>query len=179
VNAESLVSALYNIRESDRDRFEMIEDTLRATFPDFERLEFPVVAAGMAGLTWKDRSFSRPLYAHQLSAGTLRFIWLTALLSSAQLPAITLIDEPEASLHPKMLNMLADMLRQASHHTNLFVATHSDHLVRFLEPKEVLVVDVEDGDAKLTWADTLDLEHWLKDYTLDQLWDMGQLGGRP
>ena len=27
-------------------------------------------------------------------------------------------------------------------------------------------------------ADSLDLDAWMEDYTLDQLWSMGRLGGR-
>lgn len=46
-NGEDLVSALYYLRETDHDRFEIIEDTSTAAFPDFERLEFPPVAAGV------------------------------------------------------------------------------------------------------------------------------------
>ncbi len=177
-NGEDLVSCLFSLREGDRDRFEMVEDSLHAAFPDFERLDFPPVAAGVLSMTWRDKHFRRPMYMHQLSEGTLRYLWLTTLLSAAKLPAVTLIDEPEVSLHPELLSHLAELMREAARSTQLIVATHSDRLVRFLEPKEVLVCDVEAGDARLRWADDLDLDHWLKDYTLDQVWQMGQLGGR-
>jgi hypothetical protein len=36
----------------------------------------------------------------------------------------------------------------------------------------------EEGWAKATWGDELDLEKWLSDYSLDQLWGMGEMGGR-
>ncbi|MBC8113350.1 MAG: AAA family ATPase [Candidatus Saccharimonas sp.] len=175
---ETLISCLYSLRETERDRFEVVEDTLRAAFPDFERLEFPSVAAGMLILGWKDRQFAQSIYMNQLSEGTLRFLWLTALLLSRDLPAVTLIDEPEVSLHPELLSLLVSLMREASQRTQLIVATHSDRLIQFLEPKEVLVADVEDGAAKFTWGDELDIEHWLENYTLDQLWQMGRLGGR-
>lgn len=175
---ETLVSCLYSLRETDRDRFEVVEDTLRAAFPDFERLEFPPVAAGMLAMAWKDRQFTQPIYMNQFSEGTLRFLWLTALLLSRDLPAVTLIDEPEVSLHPELLSLLVGLMREASQRTQLIVATHSDRLIQFLEPKEVLVADVEDGAAKFTWGDELDIEHGLENYTLDQLWQMGRLGGR-
>ena len=52
-------------------------------------------------------------------------------------------------------------------------------LVRFLKPEEVIVVDMdEEGNANLTWADTLDLDQWLQEYTLDEVWRMGRMGGR-
>jgi hypothetical protein len=36
----------------------------------------------------------------------------------------------------------------------------------------------EDGYATATWADTMDLEQWLKEYSLDEVWRMGRMGGR-
>lgn len=176
---EDLVSCLYDLRESDRDRFEMVESIISAAFPDFERLNFPPVAAGTISMTWTDRNFSQPIYVHELSEGTLRFLWLVALLQSQSLTTITLLDEPEVSLHPELLRHLVYLMREASKRTQLIVATHSDRLIRFLEPSEVLICDLEDGEAKMTWADTLDLGKWLEDYSLDQLWAMNVLGGRP
>ena len=178
-NGEDLASCLFQLRETSRDDFGVVEDTLRAAFPGFERLEFPSVAAGTVAMAWRDRSFGRPLYMHQLSEGTLRFLWLTALLSSRSLPAITLLDEPEVSLHPELLSLLAGLMREASTRTQLIVATHSDRLIRALEPKEVVTFDLQDdGTATAAWADEHDLEEWLKEYTLDEVWRLGRIGGR-
>jgi predicted ATPase len=178
-NGEDLVSCLFYLRETDRSRFEAIEDSLRAAFPRFERLDFPPVAAGTLGLAWRERGFSKPLYTHQLSEGTLRFLWLTTLLQSPGLTALTLLDEPEVSLHPELLSLLADQLREASQRTQLIVATHSDTLIRFLEPAEVVLLDAtEDGMTSLTRADELDLGEWLKEYSLDELWRNGRIGAR-
>ena len=90
-----------------------------------------------------------------------------------------MIDEPEVSLHPELLLLLSDLLREASRRTQIVVATHSDSLIRFLRPAEVVVMDIdEDGHASAAWADTLDLGKWLSDYTLDEVWRMGRMGGR-
>jgi predicted ATPase len=180
-NGEDLVSYLYYLRETESHRFEMVEDSLAVAFPSFKKLSFPPVAAGTLALTWHDKNFSTPLYMHQLSEGTLRFLWLISLLQSEHLSSITLIDEPEVSLHPQLLSFIAGLMREASERTQLIVATHSDRLIGFLEPHEVLVMDEdeEDGLTQMTYADELDLEHWLADYTLDQVWRMGIMGGRP
>jgi predicted ATPase len=179
VNGEYLISCLYNLRETQRDRFEFLEDIMRVAFPGFERFEFPAVAAGTQVLGCRDKRFAQPVYAHQLSDGTLRFLWLATLLLSPDITAITMIDEPEISLHPELMSLLVQLMREASHHTQIFVATHSDRLVRFLKPEEVLVFDSqEDGGVTATWADTMDLDHWLDVYSLDEVWRMGQMGGR-
>ena len=178
-SGEDLVSSLFYLRETNRDRFELIEAILRTAFPRFERLEFPPVAAGTLGLAWREKGLSKALYAHQLSEGTLRFLWLTALLQSPGLTALTLLDEPEVSLHPELLSLLADQLRDASNRSQIVVATHSDTLIRFLEPKEVVVCDSDDdGMTTLVRANELNLDQWLKEYSLDELWRNGRLGAR-
>ena len=178
-NGEDLVTFLYYLRETNHDRYETIEDTLKAAFPGFEMLNFPPVAAGTLGMTWKDKNFKDPLYMHQLSEGTLRFLWLIALLQSPGLSTITMIDEPEVSLHPELLNILAETMREASRRTQIIVATNSARLIKSLEPNEVVAMDINDeGFTEANWADTFDLEEWMKDYRLDELWSMGQIGGR-
>ena len=178
-DGEDIVPLLYYLRESSRDCYDAIEDALRSAYPGFENLGFPPVAAGMLAMTWKDKNFKKPMYMNQLSEGTLRFLWLVSLLQSPGLSTITMIDEPEVSLHPELLLLLADLLREASKRTQIIIATHSDSLIRFLRPDEVVVMDInEDGCASAAWADKLDLEKWLSDYTLDEVWRMGRMGGR-
>ena len=179
VDGASLVSCLYTIRETEHDRFEAIEDAIRAAFPTFERLDFPPLSAGRITIAWHERGFTEPFFPNELSEGTLRFIWLVTLLQSPGLPEITLIDEPEVSLHPGMLRLLTELMREASLRTQLIVATHSDRFVRFLEPSELMVCDKdESGGMTAEWADKVDLKDWLEDYTLDQLWSQGIIGGR-
>jgi predicted ATPase len=178
-DGQDLVPFLYYLRENDPERYEIIVDTLQSAFAGFESLKFPPVAAGMLAMTWKDKQFKKPTYMHQLSEGTLRFLWLAALLQSPGLSTITMIDEPEVSLHPELLSILADLMREASQRTQLIVATHSDRLVRFLKPEEVVVMDImDDGCAGAVWADACDLDEWLSEYSLDEVWRMGRMGGR-
>jgi predicted ATPase len=130
-------------------------------------------------MTWEDVNFTRPIYTRELSEGTLRFLWLASLLQSPALPSIVMIDEPEVSLHPELIGFLAELLREASKRSQIFIATHSDRMVQSLEPKEVAVMDLEeDGSATARWADTMDIDKWLADYSLDEVWSMGRIGGR-
>lgn len=178
-DGEDLISCLYTMRETDPDRYESIEATLQAGFPDFERLNFPPVAAGTLSMTWKDKTSKNPFYMHQLSEGTLRFLWLATLLQSPGLTSVTMIDEPEVSLHPELLSLLAELLREAAERTQLIVATHADRLIRYLKPAEVLTININgQGGAEFTRADELDLDRWLEEYTLDEVWRMGRIGGR-
>ena len=178
-NGENLYSALYNLRALHLGVYTRIEDTLRVGFPGFARLEFPLVGAGQVTLAWYQDEVTGPLYPNQLSEGTLRFLWLTTILLAPDPPPIVLLDEPEVSLHPELVKLLAGLLQDASTRGQTFVATHSPDLVRWLQPQEVLVLDKIEGRTHFTWADTMNLHEWLEEYTLRDLWLMGTLGGRP
>ena len=182
-NGESLFAALYNMRESKASRpfYERVEETLHLAFPDFDHLELQVVGAGQITLAWHEKSLTIPLYPTQLSEGTLRFLWLTTALLSPEPPPLILIDEPEVSLHPELLKILAALLQDTSARIQLLVATHSSDLIRWLQPDEVVVIDKVEGKSTFTWASdpSLNLDEWLKEYTLSDLWLMGNLGGRP
>lgn len=138
-----MIPYLYHLREGTPERYEAVLDALKTAFPDFDGLSFPPVAAGTLAMTWKDKIFSKPVYMNELSEGTLRFLWLTALLQSPHLPPITMIDEPEVSLHSELLSFLAELMREASQRTQLMVATHSNWFVRFLEPNKLVVMDLD------------------------------------
>jgi predicted ATPase len=178
-NGENLYAVLYNLRTSHADSYAQIEEVLKIGFAGFRRLEFPVVATGQVTMAWHQDPLTGPLYPNELSEGTLRFLWLATILLSPAMPSILLIDEPEVSLHPELLKLLAGLLQDAATCQQVIVATHSPDLVHWLQPEEVLILEKEEGRTLVTWADDLDLDEWLKEYTLRDLWLMGTLGGRP
>ena len=178
-NGEHLYSALYNLRISAPEVFERLMILLQQSFPGFRRLELPVVGAGQVTLAWYERDSNTPFYANQLSEGTLRYLWLVTILLAPHRPSLLLLDEPEVSLHPALLRLLAALLQDAALTTQIIVATQSSDLIGWLAPEEVLIADKEDGKTSFTWAADLDLKAWLDEYTLRDLWLMGNLGGRP
>ena len=88
--------------------------------------------------------------------GTLRFLWRQRFCFRQ----ITCIDEPEVSLHPELLKLLAGLLQDASMRGQYIVATHSPELIRWLEPEEILILDKEEGRTTFAWADSVDLKEW-------------------
>jgi predicted ATPase len=174
-NGEHLGACLHWMRESSPDRYDVIMDTLKVAFPSFEGLIFNVLPEELLVVLWKEKGISTAFQMDQLSEGSLRFLWLLTLLYSPGLPAVTLLEQPEISLSPRVLPLLVDVLREASRRTQLIVITNSERLVRCLRPDELVVATAEEGLAKFTRADELELENWLAEYTLDQIWSMGRL----
>jgi predicted ATPase len=181
-NAETLVSALYNCRTSHPERLRRIIEAVQAAYPDLRGIDFPLAAAGKATIVWQSERFQeRGFYPHEISDGMLRFLWLATLLLSPQLPPVITLDEPEVSLHPKLLKIVAGLLQEASDRTQVLVATHSAELLRWLSPDEIVLVDLEDGFASMRRATdpAVALDVWLENYTLSELWLSGQLGASP
>ncbi|MET1753866.1 AAA family ATPase [Novosphingobium sp. RD2P27] len=75
----------------------------------------------------------RPLAASELSDGTLRYLLLAAALLSPRPPELMILNEPEASLHPNLLDPLARLLIKASERCQIVVVSHASRLVTALE----------------------------------------------
>ena len=139
-------------------------------------------------LNWKQRGSDVLCEPWQLSDGTLRMIAMTALLLQPKdnLPEVIILDEPELGLHPFAISLLAGMLRMVSQHTQIIVATQSPLLVNEFDPEDVIVVDRSPSESKIGPGESIfrrlqknNLEEWLKEYSLGELWQKNVLGGRP
>jgi len=64
----------------------------------------------------------------ELSDGTIRFLALAGALLAYRLPPFIALNEPETSLHPDLLDPLAEMIVQASERTQVWMVTHSERL---------------------------------------------------
>jgi predicted ATPase len=64
----------------------------------------------------------------ELSDGTLRFLALAGALLAYRLPPFVALNEPEGSLHPDLMEPLAQLVRAAADRTQLWLVTHSTRL---------------------------------------------------
>lgn len=111
----------------------------------------------------------------------MRFIALTTLFLQPEeyRPSVILVDEPELGLHPSAIAQLAALIRQASVATQVIISTQSSLLLDHFKPENVLVANRVNGGTQFTRLDSSKLETWLDDYSLGQLWEKNEIGGRP
>ncbi|MFA6448898.1 MAG: AAA family ATPase [bacterium] len=137
--------------------------------------------AGMAQLFFKEIINNKEvvIHANRLSDGTLKFLCLLIVLFHPKPPPLICIEEPEAGLHPDMIPIIADLLVDASHRTQLIVTTHSDILIDALTktPEAVIVCEKHEGSTTMRRLDEKKLKAWLKKYSLGELWRKGEIGG--
>ena len=128
----------------------------------------------------REKDLEQPnIYATRLSDGTLRYLFLMALLLDPTPPPLICIEEPEIGLHPDILSTIAEMLIDASKRTQIILTTHSDALVSALSeyPECILVCERDQQGTHLRRLEPDKLKNWLENYTLGDLWRMGEIGG--
>lgn len=182
-DGSNLAPFLHLLRERHEDSYRFIIETVRQVAPFFRdfTLEPQHLNRDKIKLEWKHAGTDAYFDASQLSDGTLRFIALATLFLQPDeyRPSVILVDEPELGMHPYAITLLASLMKQAATECQVVASTQSALLLDHVEPEDVLVADRVDGATQFTRLDPARLEPWLEDYSLGQLWEKNELGGRP
>ena len=148
----AVFATLVHIREDTFDLDRAIDDA----FPGAQLVVPPPGRTASFGLILPDYP-KRVFEAGELSDGTLRYLGLAGALLAYRLPAFIALNEPEASLHPELLDPLARMIIRAAERTQIWVVTHSERLADAfaahgkITPRKVIKRDGE------TWLEGLKL----------------------
>ena len=179
----NLAAFLYHLKRKHEAAYSMIERTARQMAPFIDRFVLEPLALNpeTIRLEWKQHGSDDYFDHSSLSDGTLRFIALATLfLQPADLrPSVVLIDEPELGLHPAAIALLAALMKSAATKTQVIVATQSALLLDHFAPEDVVVTRLTDQGTEFRRLESEDLAEWLADYSLGQLWEKNELGGRP
>ena len=170
---------LRHVKKENEIRYEKILNTIQMTAPFFGDFVFDSNTGPNTQFHWKQKGVDNTFSSLLLSDGTLRFICMAAALLQPDPPKIIVFDEPELGLHPFAIHLLAEMIHMAAEDTQVIVSTQSSVLIDSFTPEDIIVVEREQGASKFKRLSSNELELWLKDYTLDQLWQKNTIGGGP
>ncbi len=127
-DGSNLAATLRTIQETGGRH--VLEEAVAGAFPETEWRTHDLSGFQLA---LENTELSRPLVASELSDGTLRFFCLCAALLSPKPPPLLVINEPETSLHPQLLEPLADLIARLPAGTQLLLVTHSQELAAAVE----------------------------------------------
>ena len=182
-DGSNLSAFLYLLQERHPDAYGLIRRTVQRVAPFFDNflLRPDPLNEETIRLAWKHKASDQYFSSAALSDGSLRFIALTTLFfQPAQYrPSVILVDEPELGLHPYAITLLASLVKQASATTQVILSTQSSLLLDHFQPEDVLVANRIENGTQLTRLEPAPLATWLEDYSLGQLWEKNELGGRP
>lgn len=105
----------------------------------------------LAHQTQGDRVHWFDLYRE--SDGTLRLLALFTALHQPSQMGILCIEEPEIALHPGVLGIVADAIREASRHQQILITTQSPDLISRFSADEIRVVERVDGVTQIAPLD--------------------------
>lgn len=143
-------SVIKYLRQSDEGRkaWSRIKEYLSYVLPGFEDIAVKTVGGHLSPqfkvkVPNSDQThFLDPL---QLSDGTLRLVGLFLALYQEPKPILIALEEPELTVHPGVLKLLSEAIREVSRSTQLVITSHSPHLLDYFEIDEIRVVEMNKG----------------------------------
>ena len=89
--------------------------------------------------------------AATMSEGTLRLLGMLVATHQHPPPALLVIEEPEASIHPGALGVVLDVLRAARRRSQVVVTTHSPEVLdaKWIKDNHLRLVSWEDGATRV------------------------------
>ena len=138
-----------------------LQDYMRAAFPTFEEISVETTFHSKPQLVIRimEKHAMRSTEVWELSDGMLRFMCLAAAMLNPFPPPLIAFDEPETGLHPGLMPVIADMIKEASERTQVLVTTHSPELLDCFDINNVAVMARDEGELKTVWHRPSDRTH--------------------
>lgn len=89
------------------------------------------------------------IYFEQLSHGEQHLYFRAIYLSQMNLKdSIIMVDEPEAAFHPTWQQKIAQLYRNVGENNQVFMATHSPHIMASVPPECLFMLHIEESEGK-------------------------------
>ncbi|MCX7717388.1 MAG: AAA family ATPase [Candidatus Sumerlaeaceae bacterium] len=156
-------------------------DFLHVAYPDFVAIHCDTTygAPPQVLVRVRERGMPRSMEIYELSDGMLRFLCLATALLNPWAPPLIAVDEPELGLHPRLLPIVADLIKAAAERTQVLVTTHSPDLVNCFGIEDIAVMARHADRPEVVWhrpADHKTLVTMLKDVSGQTLGDLHRSG---
>jgi predicted ATPase len=189
-DGSNLANVLHYLSEKQPADFEYIQSEIHSTlgfsrlYTEEEKDDESTNRPGRVHFKAEEEQFAdlKPFGPDNLSDGTLGLLALLTVLSVSDPAPLICLEEPERSIHPQLLRRLAYYIREAAQHTQLIITTHSAEFLDHFDPYEqeylqILIAyrDLEGATKFVPIRNLQNVQKWLEDYMLGQIWTMGQI----
>lgn len=179
-SGDNLANVIQFLAEERPDVLAGVFAKLSARVPQLESVLPQHLDDGRLLLRLKDKPFDEPVISRFVSDGTLKLLAYLVVLNDPEPFAVVGIEEPENQLHPRLMPILADEIREASARAQMLVTTHSPEFLVDVRPRELWSIGRgDDGYARVRRASDDDLVTSMVSAgaTLGDLWLQGYLTG--
>jgi predicted ATPase len=182
-NGENLGTVLHEVltRYDYRSAANDFREFMKAAYPALEDIHCDTTYGSPAQVLVRvrEKGMKRSMELWELSDGMVRFLCLASALLNPVPPPLIMVDEPETGLHPKLMPVVADMIKTAAERTQVLVTTHSPDLLNRFDLADLAVMSRMGEAPKATWhrpADRKTLAQILKAVTGETLGDLHRSG---
>jgi len=190
-DGSNLAGVLETLRDNDPERFEALNAEMRRWMPEFDRITFETPTDGHKAFMLRTRVGQHKIKATDLSQGTLFALTYLTLAYLPNPPSILCFEEPERGIHPRLLREVRDAMYRlcypeeygdkrspvqviATTHSPYFLDLYRDH------PEEVVIAHKDEKGVHFErLSDKPNLDEFLQDAPLGEVWYSGILGGVP
>lgn len=159
---DSIAKILYNIKENNINKYERLINTFKDLFPFIEDIEVKAITLGpdkvkltkeldgtepfeitdkIYRLYAKDKNLSQAIPFDLMSDGAKRVLVILTYLMLADIKNYSLIaiEEPENSVHPRLLQQYLIALDSLLENAKLIITSHSPHLINYINLKNIYI----------------------------------------
>jgi predicted ATPase len=190
-NGLNLAGVLDNLRDSEPERFDELNKELGRWLPEFDRILFETPAQGRRSLMLRTRQGQHWIRATDLSHGTLYALAFLTLAYLPNPPSIVCFEEPERGIHPRLFREIRDAMYRLCYPEDfadkrqpvqVIATTHSPYLLDLYKehPEEIVISNKDNEGVHFErLAEKPNIEDFLQDAPLGEVWYSGILGGVP
>jgi len=155
---------------------EEICDWLSLFIPAFSKVDIKSSElSDLETLEFYEKEFERPFNKKLISDGTYNILCLLTAIYQSDKPQFLCIEEPENGLNPyvvrELVTLFREQCREKGHY--IWVNTHSQTLVKELNPEEIIVINKENGNTVAKQFAGKDMQG----VTMDTAWLTNYFGG--
>jgi predicted ATPase len=181
---DNIWSVLRNLqgRRAVDDRYDTVVRYMTKSFPSFVDLVLDAPSPATVYGSFVEKGLRHPIRASGVSDGHLQMLLLlTALFAEGpSRPSLVLFDEPEVSLHPWALAVLAEAIEDAASNwqRQVLVSTHSPVLLSQFDASRILAVEPgSHGTGVRRLSEIAEVKDLLEQYSMGSLY-MSEVVGR-
>jgi len=190
-NGKGLAGVLDQLRDSEPERFEELNNELNRWFPEYDRILFDVPSEGKKTFLLRTLLGKYRIKAEDLSDGTRLALAYLTISYLPNPPKIVAFEEPEKGIHPRLLRKIQDAMYRLAYPENygenrepvqVIATTHSPYLLDLYKenPEEIVIANKDENGVHFErLIDKPHYEEVLQDAPLGEIWYSGVLGGVP
>ncbi len=144
-------------------------------FPTFDDIIFDQTSSRVVNASFLEKGLRKPIYASGVSDGHLSFLLLLTAIFAEKTDrgSILLLDEPDLSLHPWALAVLAKAIKEAAENWDkqFIIATHSPVLLSQFDVNDCFALSKDEQGTHVTRVSAIaDMGPMLQEYALGSLY---------